>query len=202
MHEHFHQLQHGQPGYYEAVTALNLSRGDNTGMWMLNYAFPYTDPTIDARFNSIRNQLLVTIAAPPDKFRAEAKHYLALRRDFFSHLAPDDAKYLRFQLWQEGIARYTQIAAAEAAATYQPTEAFQHLPDYTPFSGDAAKLRAQTLEELRTIDLAKSGRLAVYSFGAVEGLLLNRLNPSWKSGYFQHLLTTDPLFTAPASRPK
>jgi hypothetical protein len=52
---------------------------------------------------------------------------------------------------------------------------------------------------LRTIDLAKAGRVAVYSFGSVEGMLLDRLNPQWKSEYFQHMLTTDPLF-APSTR--
>jgi len=198
MHEHFHQLQNAQPGYFEAVAGLNLSRGDKTGMWMLNYAFPYSDPVVDERFAALRDQLLLTLAAPKGKtFNAAAKRYLTMRHDFFAQLAPDDAKYLRFQLWQEGIARYTQIAAAEAASSYQPTEAYQHLPDYTPFSGDASKLRAQTLEELRAVNLAKSGRTAVYSFGAVEGLLLDRLNPNWKAAYFQHMLTTDPLFDHP-----
>jgi len=40
MHEHFHQLQNGQPRYFQAVQDLGLSHGDNTGMWMLNYPFP------------------------------------------------------------------------------------------------------------------------------------------------------------------
>jgi len=37
-------------------------------------------------------------------------------------------------------------------------------------------------------------RLAVYSFGAAEGLLLDRLDPKWKDGYFEHLLSTDSFF--------
>jgi len=41
LHEHFHQLQDSQPNFYSDVNALNLARGDQTGMWMLNYAFPY-----------------------------------------------------------------------------------------------------------------------------------------------------------------
>jgi hypothetical protein len=61
-------------------------------------------------------------------------------------------------------------------------------------SGASSTLRSSTLNELREIDLAKAGRVAVYSFGAVEGILLDRLNLQWKSEYFQHTLTTDPLF--------
>ena len=41
LHEHFHQLQYSRPGYYSGVNALGLSRGDSTGMWMLNFPFPY-----------------------------------------------------------------------------------------------------------------------------------------------------------------
>jgi hypothetical protein len=34
----------------------------------------------------------------------------------------------------------------------------------------------------------------VYSFGAGEGFLLDRLGVKWKQGYFQHLFTLDPYF--------
>jgi len=195
MHEHFHQLQYAQAGYFQVVAALGLSHGDQTGMWILNYPFPYTNASIAKGFAALRDQLLLTVGAPDERmFRSAAKRYLAMRRAFFAQLSPDDHKYLSFQLWQEGVARYTQIAAAEAAASYHPTEAYERLPDYEPFSGDASKLRASTLQELRTVDLAKAGRVAVYSFGGVEGMLLDRLNPQWKNEYFQHMLTTDPLF--------
>jgi hypothetical protein len=195
MHEHFHQLQYAQPGYFQSVAALGLSHGDQTGMWILNYPFPYTDPSVAKRFAALRDQLLLTVGTPDGrKFRSASKRYLAMRRAFLAQLSPDDHKYLSFQLWQEGIARYTQIAAAEAAACYHPTEAYQRLPDYEPFSGASSTLRSSTLNELREIDLAKAGRVAVYSFGAVEGILLDRLNPQWKNEYFQHTLTTDPLF--------
>jgi len=56
------------------------------------------------------------------------------------------------------------------------------------------RVRTETLNELRQADLAKSKRLAIYSFGAAEGLLLDRLNPKWKDGYFVDLLSTDSSF--------
>ena len=58
MHEHFHQLQYAQPGYYQAVAALGLSHGDQTGMWILNYPFPYTSASVTKSFAALRDQLL------------------------------------------------------------------------------------------------------------------------------------------------
>ena len=46
MHEHFHQLQWAQPEYLKAIADLGLSKGDTTGMWMLNYPFPYDNPEL------------------------------------------------------------------------------------------------------------------------------------------------------------
>jgi Na+-transporting NADH:ubiquinone oxidoreductase subunit NqrC len=43
-------------------------------------------------------------------------------------------------------------------------------------------------------DLAKLKRITFYSFGATEGLLLDRLNPRWKSEYFQRMFSTDSYF--------
>lgn len=195
MHEHFHQLQNAQPGYYTAVNALGLSGGDTNGMWMLNYPFPYAKPQIAQSFGALRDQLLKAVGEPDaERFRHEGKRYVALRHQFFAQLSPDDHKYLSFQLWQEGIARYMQIRAAEAAATYQPTAAYKALPDYEPFAEYAPKMRAETIQELRTVDIAKAGREAIYPFGAVEALFLDRWNPRWKDLYFKHLLTTDEMF--------
>ncbi len=197
MHEHFHQLQYAQPGYYPAVEALGLSKGDTTGTWMLNYPFPYEVPEIADAFAHLRDSLLAALnQVEPAKFDPLAKAYLKERKQFLAQFLPGDRKYFNFQLWQEGIARYTQIKAAEAAADSQPSAAFAALPDYTPFSAYALTGRARTLDELRHIDLAQSKRESFYSFGAAEALLLDRLNPAWKNQYFLHLLTTEPLFPA------
>jgi len=195
MHEHFHQLQYGQSGYNQAVEALGLARGEKTGMWMLNYPFPYDKPEVGQEFARLRDLLLAAVnESDSTKFAALAKQYVAERKRFFSLLSPDDHKYFSFQLWQEGIARYTQIKAAEAAAQYQPTAEFAALADYEPFSAYAARARKETLDELKQADLAKMKRVAVYSFGGAEGLLLDRINPKWKEEYFKHPLATDALF--------
>lgn len=195
MHEHFHQLQWAQPEYVKAIADLGLSKGDATGMWMLNYPFPYEVPEIAEAFGYLRDSLLNTLnEVDQQKFAQLSKTYLKDRKQFFAQLMPDDHKYFSFQLWQEGVARYTQIKAAEATGDYQPSAAFATLPDYTPFSTLAVSARSRTLDELKHIDITQSKREVFYSFGAAEALLLDRLNPAWKDKYFKHLLTTDPLF--------
>ena len=50
LHEHFHQLQEAQPGFYEKTAALGLARGDTTGMWMLNFPFAYDAAPVQAAY--------------------------------------------------------------------------------------------------------------------------------------------------------
>ena len=195
MHEHFHQLQNAQPGYFQMVEELGLSRGDTTGMWMLNYPFPYEKPDTAQAFAKLRDLLLNAVNEPDkNKFEILAKQYVQARKAFFAQMSSDDRKYLGFQLWQEGIARYTQIKAAEAALQYQPTADYMALSDFEPFSAYAAKARTETLNELKQANLIEWKRTAFYSFGAAEGLLLDRFNPKWKDGYFKHALSMDSFF--------
>jgi hypothetical protein len=195
MHEHFHQLQNAQPGQFQAALDLGLSRGDTTGMWMLNYPFPYEKPEVARTFANLRDLLLRALREPRDKeFKYLADQYLKQRKKFLAQLSQDDRKYFSFQLWQEGIARYTEIMAAEAAADYQPTAAYTALSDFEPFTAYAAKARTETLDELERADLAKWKRTVVYSFGAAEGFLLDRLSPKWKGEYFKHPLSMDSFF--------
>jgi hypothetical protein len=140
--------------------------------------------------------LLLRAVNEPDGpgFRALASQYVNARTRFFAKLSPDDHKYFAFQLWQEGIARYAEVKSAEAAAEYQPTSGFAALPDYVSFRDCAKRKRSTTLDELRQADLPGWKRIVVYSFGATEGFLLDRVNPNWKEQYFKYMLSTDSLF--------
>lgn len=195
MHEHFHQLQYAQPRYFAAVEALELSNGDKTGMWMLNYPFPYDKPEVARAFRELRDLLLTALGQQDgDRFTKLAQEYLMQRRRFFSSLPDNDRKYLSFQLWQEGVARYTEVRSAEAAAKFAPTAEFAALSDYEPFDHYAQRFRSKTLDELRQADLPTWKRNVVYSFGAAEGFLLDRLRPNWKDRYFRQMLSLDLYF--------
>ena len=197
MHEHFHQLQWAQPRYLESVNGLGLGHGDTSGMWMLNYPFPYEKPEVAQAFSHLRDLLLSALnETNQGTFEKQAKEYLEQRKKFFAQLSADDHKYFGFQLWQEGIARYTEVRSAEAAAQYHSTTEFAALPDYEPFASYAARARANTLNELKQADLPTWKRTVVYSFGAAEGFLLDRIHPKWRAHYFQQMLSTDSYFEA------
>jgi hypothetical protein len=164
-------------------------------MWMLNFPFPYEKPEVAASFAGMRDALVSALAETEEtKFKLLAAEYLKKRNEFFSDLGPDDKKYFNFQLWKEGIARYTEVRSAEVAADYRPTPEFAALPDFTPFAELARTKRAATLNELKGIKLAEDKRIMFYSFGAAEGFLLDRLHPNWKKQYFGHPFTLDEFF--------
>ena len=185
LHEHFHQLQDSQPNFYADVEALNLSRGDQTGMWMLNYAFPYHRRDAQDQFALLSRLLSATLQSPRGARTRTLHQYLRARAEFQSMLAPDDYNYISFQLWKEGIARYSEYRIASLAATdYRASKEFVALEDYTSFAESAKKMHEQILEQLKSQQLGKSKREVVYAFGAAEGLLLDRFNPAWRSRYF------------------
>ncbi len=196
LHEHFHQWQDSQPGMYEASSALNLSRGDTTGMWMLNYAFPYDDPALQERFKALTAVLSKSLSvAETSDFSSAVAQYRRAQTLFREGLLPDDWKYFQFQLWKEGVARYTEYRVAElAAAEYTPTQAFCDVEDFTPYSEVRDDLKQSILGKLPHLDLGTSQRSAFYAVGAAEALLLDRVNPSWQTRYFEDKFEVDGYF--------
>lgn len=123
------------------------------------------------------------------------RDYLEARRKFQQLLSPDDYKYFSFQFWKEGIARYTEYHAARlAAAKYRASTGFRALKDYRTFADVAESTRAGIFRQLLTQKLSESKREVVYSFGAAEGLLLDEINPRWRSRYFVQKFDLGKLF--------
>ena len=121
--------------------------------------------------------------------------YLPERTRFKSMLDSDDAKYLAFQLWQEGIARYTEYRVADlAASSSKPSKEFRALADYTPFRGEADRLLSSIEKELSSVRLDESKRTAFYALGAAEGLVLDTAWPDWRNKYFDERFSLDGAF--------
>jgi hypothetical protein len=198
LHEHFHQLQSSQPGYYDAVNALELSRGDQTGMWMLNYPFPYDWMEMEEHFSLLSLLLADALEAETRAdFSAKLSAYRKQRRELELTLSPDDYRYFSFQLWQEGIARYTEYRIAKlAGGGYKPSQAFRALRDYRPFAQVAEETKSGILNELRISQLADYKRVMFYAIGAGEGLLLDRTNPRWRQRYFAEKFYLDKYFSS------
>lgn len=195
VHEHFHQLQYSRPEYFRKVNELGLSGGDKSGMWMLNFPFPYDSVDIYREFALVARKLQQAILSPRPEFRFRLHRYRGFREELNGMLTPEQRRYLAFQLWQEGIARYTELAiAAMVAREYDPTEAFQSLDDYVPFGQILENIRTGTISELGNVSLKEMRRVAFYSFGASEGILLDRCNPRWRREYFDHPFSLEELF--------
>ena len=185
LHEHFHQLQDSQPNFYADVNALNLSGGDQSGMWMLNYAFPYERTEVQQQFAEMSKLLADAVRATPRNRAERVRAYKEAQRKFQQLVSADDYKYLAFQFWKEGIARYTEYRLAQLAASrYRPTKEFRALPDYQSFAENARNTYDGIFRQLQTQKLGESKREVVYSFGAAEGLLLDQIKPGWRQRYF------------------
>jgi hypothetical protein len=193
LHEHFHQLQTSRPGYYARVDSLGLARGDKTGMWMLNYAFPYDSARVRTRFAALTQQLDSALATSGDADRATRWAAVrSARGTLRDALAPDDDRYLAFQMWQEGVARYTELAVARFAATrYTPRMAFAALPDFVPYATVAERIESNVRAGLRGSSLEHGNRVAFYPAGAAYALMLDRMAPGWRTHYFDRAMSLD-----------
>jgi hypothetical protein len=181
LHEHFHQWQSSLPGYYARADGLGLARGDTTGRWMLDYPFPYDSAPVQQAVKAFAASL-----ARMEPIESVARQRQALRRT----LSPDDDRYLEFQLWQEGVPRYLELAVADAAAgAGEPAEGFRRLPDYERYADLAKRLRRRLETEVAEVSLERSRRVAFYSIGAGVAARLDRGDGSWKRQYEERLFT-------------
>jgi hypothetical protein len=196
LHEHFHQLQNTRPGYFEGVETLDLAKGDTSGGWMLDYAFPYEDPEVVELYDARSRALLRALKTRgTDDFVGAVADYFGARSALGEHLAPDDAKYLEFQVWQEGVARYTeQTVGALAGADYEPSAAFRALEDFTPYERATRAMLERMDSNLADGRLATLQRGAFYSLGAGEGTLLDEIAPDWRGAYFERMFSLDAHF--------
>jgi hypothetical protein len=196
LHEHFHQWQQSRPDYYPSVGALDLEDDDASGMWMLDYPFPYEDREVNERFEELCDLLHDAVrASSSGSARRKIDKYLQRREEFCESLDERDYKYFSFQVWQEGIARYTEYTLARrASASFRPTDQFKDLDDFVSFEADARETASHILTELRRMSLKRSKRSAFYPFGAAEGILLDRVSPGWRDRYFEEKFFVEAYF--------
>jgi len=194
LHEHFHQWQMSQPDYYPSVDSLGLSEGSDSGMWMLDYPFPYENKEVGKAFRELCHQLRDTVSGE-GLSQSQLKSYLDARAKLRDVLSEDDYSYFSFQVWQEGIARYTEyMMASKASVAHRPSKDFLDLPDVVSFDEVAAEIRELVMNELLTISLKESKRRTFYFIGAAEGLLLDRVNPVWRDRYMEERFVVERFF--------
>ena len=171
LHEHMHQWQAELPGYYDRIDALGLSNGDGSGMWMLNFPFPYRDGNVQGYYAQAATALVAAVGARgTPAFARRLDAYLEARRAFAAAAGERNWRYLEFQLWQEGVARWTEIALARRSGD-------------TAMSTDADAHEDAMLDMLRAPDLGGHQRVVVYAYGMAEALLLDACGAAWRESY-------------------
>ena len=175
LHEHFHEWQDSFPNIFARMAALGLAGDDETGMWMLNYAFPYSDPAVVSAFDAASRALGAAVdARGKPGFRRALAHYLAARAKLAAAAGERNWRYAELELWKEGVARWTEI------------ELGKRYPD-AAVRASALRLQQETREWLDKPDLAGAGREFVYPYGASEAMLLDACGSRWRRDYPKRL---------------
>jgi len=171
LHEHFHQWQDSFPKIFDRMAALDLADGDQTGMWMLNYPFPYSDPSVVSAFNGASHSLAAALDARGKKgFGSALRRYLAARGQLARAAGDRNWRYAELELWKEGVARWTEIELGKRYPTADVRKS-------------AFELERNTRAWLDHPDLTGAGREFVYPFGASEAMLLEACGSSWRRDY-------------------
>jgi hypothetical protein len=184
LHEHFHQYQVASVDYYKSVENLGLTGGDQTGMWMLNYPFPYDSTIIIEQYKKYTMALSKALASIGTKeIENNFNNYKTERNKFKKLLNPTDYRYFSFQVWQEGIANYTEYKFLEFLSDYKPSEEISQLSDFVSFNKYKEEFYKSQSNQLIQLGLKEDKRICFYAIGFAEGLLLDRLNPKWHKDY-------------------
>jgi hypothetical protein len=154
---------------------------------MLDYPFPYDSVPVRRAMRSLATALARALDAGPEARRAALHEVGVDRAELRALLSADDYRYLEFQLWQEGGARYTEYAVARAAAEgREPSADFRRLPDYMSYREAADAAVRDLRRQLEQLDLAQQRRVAFYPIGAAWALLLDETTDGWKRAYVEH----------------
>ncbi|HEY0679637.1 MAG TPA: hypothetical protein VGD17_15235 [Chitinophagaceae bacterium] len=184
LHEHFHQYQWADPHYRSSINELDLSRGDQTGMWMLNYPFPYEKPEVEAQYSTYARALVACIKNLENtNFKTLLDQYMTERNKLKALLDSSDYRYFSLQIWQEGMARYAEFKFLSVMTGYTPTVECSQLSDFQPFSDLKNKYYKRELNNITALELSKEKRIVFYSLGFGEGLLLDKINKNWRDLY-------------------
>lgn len=171
LHEHFHQWQDSLPSFYDRAAALDLAGDDHSGMWMLNYPFPYSDPKVVNTFDAASHALGIAVdARGKPGFRKAFSNYVAARAQLADAAGEKNWRYAEFELWKEGVARWTEVQLGK------------RYPD-PAVSRSAVELESKARVWLDKPDLPGAGREFVYPYGAAEASLLEACWPAWRREY-------------------
>ena len=178
-HESFHA--------YEGIVSANRLADAEIILGQVGKVYPWEDSSFNENWKTESNALADALASTEKKQTIDlANRFIALRRarrkDF--HLDPAQVDLERFREWEEGLAKYTELAIwklASSNAAYKPVQALSGDPDFDGYRNFGRKW-AQEVTSIRY----QSGEVRFYYTGMAQAFLLDQLDPGWKTAILQN----------------
>jgi hypothetical protein len=173
-HESFHVFQQNRAP--ERLAAAEDAHQQGERYWQADSAMgEYWREEIDLLYQAIQ-------AESEDEVARLARAFLDQRqsRRAKAALSTELVEYERQLEWEEGLAKYVELAIWRAgfeAADYQPVLAGD--PDFKDYRNFPGRLK-QELSQMKR-QAGQAGETRFYYTGMAQALLLDRLNPGWKS---------------------
>jgi len=185
LHEHFHIYQGANLQYKKNIKLLGKKLKKGCTNWMLDYNFPYNEVSVINLFNKYSNLIYETYRTlDKDDFQKKINQYLLVETEIQNCLTLDDYDYFMFQIWQEGIARYTEFRYLKVLDLNKKYFKDVYNLDFT--SKDE-KLVNTYINSLLNNGLQKRKRHIFYSLGLLKGIINDKAYPEWKKEYFKSL---------------
>jgi hypothetical protein len=185
LHEHFHVYQGTSLLYKKTKKVLGKKFEKKCPNWMLDYNFPYNKESVINLFNKYSNLIYETYRTLDKKdLKKKINQYKLVEIEIQNSLTQDDYDYFIFQIWQEGIARYTEFRYLKLLNINKKYLKDVYSLDYT---SKEKKLVNTCISRLLNNDLQSNKRHIFYSLGLLKGIINDKTYPKWQNSYFKSL---------------
>ncbi len=147
--------------------------------------YPWDEPAVETAWQAELDLLADALRAGDDATVASlAADFLAHRaeRRAATGLTPAQIELERQREWLEGLARYVELGIWREAATnptYQPVTALAAVDDFNQYAGYDRRWERELDQMGRMAGDPGEGRF--YYSGMAQAMLLDRLDPAWKT---------------------
>ena len=175
-HESFHA--------YQGIVSAGRLASAETVLPRFGKKYPWSNTGFNDAWKAELDALADALSASQEQRMVEfATRFISLRqaRRKAFQLDADLLNLERFREWEEGLAKYTELAIWKHAASdsvYKPVQALSGDPDFKSY-GSFARKWAEELITLR--HQSKGDGVRFYYSGMAQAFLLDRLNPDWRA---------------------
>jgi hypothetical protein len=127
-------------------------------------------------------------------YRSYIDQYFVEKKKIKELLSDNDYRYFSFQIWQEGLARYTEFSFLKLLLKYRPSKEVQSLPDFVAFRKLKSTMFDDELRHLLNSKIEENKRVSFYSLGFAEGILLDKEHTEWRKKYLTDKFYTEHYF--------